>query len=721
MKLLKYILLSGSLLASAPALANDTTNPDEIIVTARKVEERINEVPASIIYTSGLDLENRSATTLSDVFGFNARPSGANPGTTLFAMRGQGQNDISLPVEPSVGVYVDGVYSAQAFGLNSNLLDIKNVQVLPGPQGTIFGRNTTGGAIVIETNDPNPGSTDAELGFTYGRFNEVRTTGILNLPLNNKITVRAAGSYNVRDGFVTNKFDGRRYNNIDNVEGRVKVLFQPSDDYEMLLTGTHFKDSGNTARHMLIGFGAFSGLATPNADDEVNLPLPSTANTQVNSISLTNNIGDNLKIITAWRGVQQNTLNTDLDGSVAIVNTQSYDIDTDQYSLEVNYNNDAFDGRLRYSLGAFVFAFDGTQSLTNVLFSDVASTKFDGTVRNRSYSAFGRATYDLTDRLSVDAGLRFTRDIKNLENRNKSIKTIPTYIENSCRIPGLLLSNNCAYNTSVSYNDLSWTAGLNYKVDTNNFIYGKVSTGYKAGGNQFFATAAIPNLDAFKPEKITEFEVGAKGQLFDDRLGYSIAAYYNEVKDGQIMSVYPVGLTFNVATSNIARMRNYGVEAQLSAKVTDNFTLRAVGMIERPKFVEFNDPITGADRTNSQFYLTTQNQFTVDGEYKIGRYTLNANYTWIDRTPAYAGSYANFIRNYGPVVGEEAFRFSNIPAHGLLNLRATVNFENMDVTVWGRNVLDNRFPVAVSAQEPAFIAGTFNDPATYGVTVKVKF
>jgi iron complex outermembrane receptor protein len=161
--------------ATNPAAEEDTGGLGEIIVTARKVEENLQDVPVSITAFSGDDLQNQNIQRLQDVANFTPgllmRQGSSTPSAVTITLRGQVQTDILATLDPSVGTYVDGVYWARAYGLNSDILDASSVQVLKGPQGTLFGRNTTGGALLINTNDPNLDDFGGRISATYGRFN----------------------------------------------------------------------------------------------------------------------------------------------------------------------------------------------------------------------------------------------------------------------------------------------------------------------------------------------------------------------------------------------------------------------------------------------------------------------------------------------------------------------------------------------------------------------
>ncbi len=305
----KSLLLCGIGLATAltlPAAASaneaqpansDAAPADEgleiIVVQARKVSENMQDVPVAITAFSGSDLEKQNFQQLQDLGNFtpslNIAPGQSSAGAATIALRGQLQNDILATLDPSVGTYVDGVYWARAYGLNSSVLDVESVQVLKGPQGTLFGRNTTGGALLINTRNPELDAVSGQLSASYGRFNELELTGILNLPIvADRVALRIAASRSSRDGDMTNvapataataftgatymvkgpfsgPFTGERYNGRDRWNARAKLLLRPTDTLELLFSGEYYDaDDAAITRDLTYVANAFAGATRSN-------------------------------------------------------------------------------------------------------------------------------------------------------------------------------------------------------------------------------------------------------------------------------------------------------------------------------------------------------------------------------------------------------------------------------------------------------------------------
>ena len=318
--------LLASLLASAaavtvgdPALAQQSSIPaaetgarlEEIVVTARRVQENLQDVPVAVTAISGEQLTQRNAVQISDIArltpGFVIKPSSSTATAVNLQLRGQYQNELLATVDPSVGTYVDGYYWARAYGLNSDLLDVQSVQVLRGPQGTLFGRNTTGGALLIHTNNPSLSTYSAMVSGTYGRFDERSMTEVVNVPLvEDKLAVRLAGMFFKRGGYLDSvpyTFNGRtlprqspvangpfsagaataiggvgrKLGNRDNVAVRGKLLFTPTGNFSVLLSGEVYRYAAygqswragvvdpTSPANIQAGLELGSGLATASA------------------------------------------------------------------------------------------------------------------------------------------------------------------------------------------------------------------------------------------------------------------------------------------------------------------------------------------------------------------------------------------------------------------------------------------------------------------------
>lgn len=281
------------------APAEETAAKDEqeglnvIVVTARKVNEDLQDVPVAVTAFSGSELVNRNVQNVADIAAFTPglamRQGQSTPSAVTITLRGQVQTDILVTLDPSVGTYVDGVYWARAYGLNTNLLDVESVQVLKGPQGTLFGRNTTGGALLINSNNPDLDDFSGRFSVSYGRFNEFEAIGVLNVPIvSDRVALRVAANRTTRDGYTRNVLpdtattalagntvvargpftgsqNGLRFDNRDRWNARAKLSLQATDNLNITFSGEIY-DADETAparniRLALPGYTATFGAA----------------------------------------------------------------------------------------------------------------------------------------------------------------------------------------------------------------------------------------------------------------------------------------------------------------------------------------------------------------------------------------------------------------------------------------------------------------------------
>lgn len=712
---MKTLTIATLLLSTAMStVAYAETTDDTILVTARKTEERLQDVPVSVRVFGEEELRSRNAVNVSALPGFSSRIASIQSEALLLSVHGQTQTDPTINVDGAVGVYVDGVYVARSYGLNNNLLDVKNIQVLSGPQGTLFGRNSTGGAIIINTNDPKLNVFEGNAEFTYGRFNELQETAVLNLPINDMVAVRFAANKYDRDGIYTETTSGEKLQFKDSVNVRGKILYQPTDAIRSVLSAEYY-DLTSTADARLRVFGwpntvfATNGVLPPS--DTVTNTEATPSELTFRSISFDTDIGD-LKVVGGWRrsnGYQNN----DLDGSAGAYLHMRTNFDIEQFTVESNYNGNL--GDLKYIAGAFYFLEKGDDDTYTRANLGAENLDWNYYGNNQSYGAFLNASYPI-GKVTVNAGIRYTNDRKSATTANYLRTTTGAPIR--CVFSTASLSNGCSLNYRQTFENVSWTAGVDYKPTDSTLIYAKVSTGFKSGGIN--ARGTDPNTNApISPEKLIEYQVGVKGEV--GPITYSVAGFYNRGKDVQVSIFYPVPVTTNVIR-NAAETEAWGGEASVSARVTDRLTVKANGILVNPNYINFINPRTGANLSNNQFNMVIRKQVSLDATYDAGFAKFNANYVWTDTYSNTAQDLNYLVATYGVATGTNAFNSAQVPENSNLNLRVDVPVtNNLDVSLWGRNVTNSRYIKYVLMSERSWVGGSMNDPATYGVTVKARF
>lgn len=761
--------------AAAPGESDQALG--DIIVTARKVDERLQDVPVSVTVFSGEQLQTYNVTNVHDVAAFTPglvpRDYPAAPSAFGLALRGQVQSAELATLDPSVGAYVDGAYWARSYGLNGDLLDVNAVEVLKGPQGTLFGRNTPAGALVIRTNDPSTDAISGTLQASYGRFNERVGTAILNVPLGEMAAIRGAFQINKRDGYVTDRITGFKYQNRDNLTGRVKLLVKPTDNVRIILSGERFEFDQDNGRAITLALPGARGNGTaifyPNtvAEAAANLAnidtitvgvapfFPHAANvpylypnadrsfaaarTQTYNATIAVDTGfGEVKWINSYRKVKIDNL-INASGTLEPISLTTFDQDLKQRSSELQMTGKF--GSVDFAFGAVYLHESGfDRSLNNNISATSPGAvvqRFLGTIDNDSFGMYGQASYHITDQLTATGGLRYSIDDKGVKTETGVLNRVPlpngvgglipvgTLI--SCITPDRSVATGCVNRRNDTFKAVSYTVGLDYKISDDVLIYAKQSRGYRSGGQQL-RTLSGSDTAPFQPEVVNEQEIGFKAEFLDRRVRLNVAAYHNTITDAQRSVITSVNGQARTVVEN-ADLRNFGAEAELTAKVAAGLILSATASHNDPKYTRYVGVIgitQGQDKTDSRFDGLAKNQFTLAGNYSsdigFGKLGVNVNYIWVSEYATGSESARQLI-----LVGNTAAQAAAIidrtrkPAAGFLGARASLGIgDHFEVAVWGRNILDRRVFVQ-NVLVTDYVSGIRNDPATYGVTGTVKF
>jgi len=651
--------------AAASGERSDPNRLSDIVVTARRVSENVQRVPIAVTAYSGEELQRQNARTLPEVAtltpGLQFAPAQTNTAAVLIQMRGQVQQDTLATIDPSVGTYVDGVYWARAYGLTASLVDVANFQALKGPQGTLFGRNTTGGAILINTKDPSfADGLSGSLSGTYGRFNQQSLTGILNVPIvDNKIAARFAYSGNKRDGYVREVNSGRDIGNLNDYTIRGKLLITPTDTVRVVLSAdkfhtntfidpgrlAYFSPNGNASFEAgLEALGAAGCLANRAAcigvgnnvlaqdvnrygRSRYNASLSSTphstvtAQTYVATASVDTGFGQ-IKAIGGYRKTDSLILDSENDASsVEILDgsgTQKYGLfnrqKMQQWSGEVTATGKALDDKLDFALGGFLFheyGNDDTPSSTFTQLSQLgtggrrALTSFYGEVDNRGIGVYGQTTYHFTDKLGLTTGLRWSRDKRALSAQGGTYLLDPT----GSRIQSFTcaFSQGCPFDRGTKFSGVAYTVSLDYQASPDTLVYLKTAKGFRSGGLVLRGIGAVPaSLLPFAPETVYSYEGGLKKELFDRKLRVNIAVYRTRTKGAQrntTVTSSAVANTVSTVTSNAGVVDIYGGELEMTALLGGGFQISGTAAYTKPKYKSFID-FNGFDRSHEPFQLT---------------------------------------------------------------------------------------------------------------------
>jgi iron complex outermembrane receptor protein len=594
----------------------------EIVVTARKREENLQNVPISIAAISGKDLEERgiadvgALTNSTPNLEINNGRTDGGASTAQIMIRGVGQNDFLIPNDPGVGLYVDDVYVARSSGGVSSLVDIQSIEVLRGPQGTLYGKDTIGGAVRITTAKPTLDSQYAEAGVTTGSYDRLDFYGIANLPLSDDFAVRITGSSRSTNNIGYRVLQpGEGSGDIDQQQARISGLYAPSSDWNFLASAEYTRarqDGGYGAMSHFSGNGLISALNTyyPTIDASLGLP-PGTlfdgrwvSSPKANygtgpneddfdtwglSGVLTYNINNHftLKSISAYR-YTNDIVGRDGDFSpFPVLETIVRDWNG-QFSQEFQLNGTL--DRLTWTNGLYFIDENLKNTYSAKLWDGLVYTPVDvdfdahsiSTLRQQSLAVYGQGTYDLTDSLHLTVGARASQESKHFFEDWYFLVQPRSY---TC--PGIDVSgkfDDCRHVDNI----FTPMGTLSFNLTGNLMMYGSYSDGFKAGGwtPRLFSQTSLAR---YAPEKLRAYELGLKSDWLDRRLVFNADVFYSDYRDLQLTEVLAdASGAPQPVVENAGHARIWGVEVDSKAKLTNSTTLElGLGTLDT-KYLELN-------------------------------------------------------------------------------------------------------------------------------------
>ncbi len=537
---------------------------EEVVVTAQKREESLQETPISITAFSARELENQRISNVMDlankVPALNLVPfAGTRVAPNLF-IRGMGNLNTQSTNDMATGIYIDGVPVGRGIGLATDFADLERIEVLRGPQGTLWGRNTTAGAINFITQKP-----DDELSglvqLTAGSWEERGVRASINAPLNDKLFVRVGYMYTENDGWVDNNNSTLpnqiNFNEDEKEAMKLAVRYEATDEITVDY-GYDFSNMtyGNLFYQVIDGPNAVSGRQE-KASPTQGL-YPSDADISGHNLTLTWMLGDiTLKSITAYRDLDSNTHMNFIDSF-----TQSRTMDQNQFSQELQFLGDAMDGRLSYVAGVFYIEEEADETAISSFAGGALVDDWMVEAEATSAAAFGQATWTpsgFDEKLALTLGLRYTSDTRDARKTYRNPGFTPD-------ITGLVLDGDTDFDSTDPMVTLAYTFSDNING------YAKYSTGYRAGG---FNTQSTPELFSagFDKEDVDSYEVGLKSKFFQDRALVNLAVFYNEYENLQVDQVRSPPVFVDTLNAGAATMSGMEIEgsAVLVAGLSANF------------------------------------------------------------------------------------------------------------------------------------------------------
>ena len=774
-KLVKSALLAGaavSALTASAAVAQDAsgqvTAVEEIIVTARRTEESLQRTPLSVSAFSEETLERIGAQDVTDLQG--AVPNlnlvqgrGSSDATNIY-IRGIGQPDALQTFDPAVGVYVDDVYYSRIRGSQLDLLDLQRVEVLRGPQGTLYGKNTIGGALKLVSRRPDSGPY-ATASVTYGDYNEQRVRLSGATPLNDEFAVGGAFLYARRDGYVTDPVTGAEYNDEDTLSGRLTAAWTPSANFRLDLTADYTRQRAAmtvgraeapllttdlvaqtvTVRQPAPPAGSefdYQTRTTPGLPNET--PLDHWGVSAIAEWTLSDAL--TLKSITAYRDLSYDDY-IDIDASELEMGDVLVAVDQNQFSQEFQLNFDN-GGPVTAVAGLYYLQEDivsHQEAYGDDLFTSLGQPAdflrtIDDDLNTTSWAAYANASWQATDALRLSAGIRYTQEEKDYWRTTTTFWDIPlTGLPGFEAVDAFLETFNAdpsfAFEVSEEWDDVSPMISADYQVTPDAMIYGRISRGFKSGG--FNGRANNPGeQQPYDPETVTSFEIGAKTEWFDRRLRANIAAFYNDYEDFQARvsdcvadATIPGGAcTIALTVLNAGQLDIRGVELELYANPTPNLQLDAqIGYLDA-EYGEFDETrlVGGVETVFDRSWQTPA--FSPEWTIRLGGsygFDLGSNgMLTVGANARYRSEMALSVDNANIVTREE-YPSMFQDSYWLYDARAV--WETVDgrysLGVFGRNLGDEVYKT--DAQEFSAVGGIrtayYGAPRTWSINFTARY
>jgi iron complex outermembrane receptor protein len=584
--------------ACAQALANaeaTTAQPEgleEITVTAERRSENLEKTPLAITALSADTLDARGISTADDLNQLVPGLAVSRTGISAqIGIRGVVSTNDTEVGDPAVAFNVDGVYLARSRGALAALFDIDRIEVLRGPQGTLYGRNATAGSINVITNKPDLEKASGSASIEYGNYNEFQTSGMLNIPLDSTFALRGAFQTDRHDGYSVN-FPAQPYEDLDSSAGRLEALWKPVEQLSALLSLEYYHDGG-------AGFGGY-GATNPLGTYATGAGA-SPYRFAVSEDGYNNETTKGVTLSVDWTLPFSATLSylgnyrTDdwhsLSGSSAQGATGAYCATAtsadcrsntffsleNQTSHELRLGNS--EGLFKWVAGLYYFKENNNVFLGITPIAGITSLAFvQPSVTEESKAAFGQATFSVTDRFRLTGGARYTQDHKGRVGATEAFGPI---VGEQC-VGCAPLNDNFA---DLKWSKTTWKGGAEFDVTANSLLYASVGTGYKAGG---YGDGVAPNNNPYNPEDILAYDLGLKNDLLGHRLQVNIDSFYDLYTNYQASGLAVVSGQSSLVTINAGKAKIYGLELETASLLTDVDRLNLSVALLHARFTQFD-------------------------------------------------------------------------------------------------------------------------------------
>ena len=728
-----------SVYASSPLA--QTNALEEVVVTATKRAQSLQDVPMAVnafnagtIETAGIN-DAGDLAILTPALNINVN---TNPFAARMVIRGVGTAQTDPALEPSVGLFIDGIYLGRTGLGMSDLTDIERIEVLQGPQGTLYGKNTNAGAISVITKKPSFEKSEGYIEASVGNYSMNKLTASISGPLTQNLAYRLSGNINQRDGYYDNSA-GVDFNDADDWNIQGKLQWEPTESLSILLSGSRVERDttccgADAVQDESVNNELVAQGLSPDSNDPYDYNVQSNADNRFamesDLLSMTIDYDTGwgaIKSITAWNDYSYR-VDQDPDRSELDILTLSNDkYSGDSFSQELRFTASPNDN-VDYMLGVFYleqntkrggdepFVFIGDDIITigsqqdlpfplpfNFLVQPGDSLTVDMDQDAETIAFFGQGTWHIGDQWHITGGLRWSDEEKKSDLFSQTYSTAFSY-----QILGASFLDSVSTPIDAtlerSSDNVDWMLRAALDIGDDSMVYASAGTGTKSGGFQTVNGAAEDR--EFDDEDTTTYELGVKSTLLDARLRINAAAFYSEIENFQAQRQLETGIGTYV--SNESKVETSGVDLQVEAAPMPNLVLSA-GLLYMHKYEITDGPEKGADLPFTAEFSGTLAATLVFPLGDGGVY-WRTDYSYMD----------DHVTN---VASAAQLRDADYDNRNLVNSKLGWRNDSWNVSIWGKNLTDDKYamqtaaPFLVSGMDAYFLA----PPRTFGATVRYTF
>ncbi|WAC61047.1 TonB-dependent receptor [Brevundimonas sp. SL130] len=765
------VAFAGADEAAAPQSATPPiASLGDIVVTARRRDERAQDVPIALTVVNEELLDRTGAYNVGQIT--QLAPSvqllTSNPRNTAITIRGLGAsyglaND---GLEQGVGIYVNQVYYGRPATATLDFVDLDRIEILRGPQGTLFGKNTTAGALNITTRDPSF-TPEGQAELSFGDYGFLQAKATFSGPIvDDKVAARFSVVSTRRDGVLDNVTTGEKQNAQDSISLRGQLLFQPTDQLRVRLFADYadltpecctqvYVTAGQTLKPAAQQFAALAAGRgyTPASTNPYDRLADIDSGIQADQIHRgVSAIVDydfgwaTLTSVSAWRAWDWGPQN-DRDYTALDITRQSANPSwQDQWSQELRLSSNG-NHRIDWTGGLYAFhqavethgvteyGADATYWLLSPSLPDALLDGYtvfnDSRIETDSYAVFGQLTWNITDRLHLTPGLRYTYEEKSGTYAATTTGGLAT-TDATLISRRLGIARPQAYDAEISDDDLSGQAALSYDVSDDVLVYGSAARGYKSAGINMAGIPTLPNGQpsltnaVVKPEVVTTYELGLKTQGFDRRVTANLAAYRTDVDDYQANVVDSGPGALRGYLANAEKVVIQGIELDAVARPNEHLDLYANVAWTDAKYDSFANgpcPLEQIGTSTVACDLSGKDLPGVSPWAASAGGEVHGNGGFLGLPGQfYGGADASFRSTYNS--DASVSRYTEIEGYTIVNLRAGFRADNgWEASVWVRNALDEDYLQFVSVQSgnSGLVIGNPGDPRTVGITLRARY